>query len=315
MKFEAEKGEHFFRSTLVQTLFYGVFSAWVLWHKEKPQRKNDFDWKSAAWTLHVPMIKALFEQVATPTKLGPLGLVEVLDWTAAALNRVDRAANSLRALSKTTPSSISTNRSWKPSTPNCASNWACGIRRRRLCNIRSPAWTPRCARNWTFPTASPTRACSCSTPAAAPARISSRCCGTLHKISERRSRHGRACGSYIKKAAQERVFGFELLPAPFVVAHLQMGLLLQNLGVPLDDAKRARRDLSDQLAHRLGTADGRSQEATRVCHSGIQAGKEAADDVKQEKTIIVILGNPPYNGFAGSAVEEEQGLVERLPHD
>jgi hypothetical protein len=27
MKFEAEKGEHFFRSTLVQTLFYGVFSA------------------------------------------------------------------------------------------------------------------------------------------------------------------------------------------------------------------------------------------------------------------------------------------------
>ena len=74
MKFEAEKGEHFFRSTLVQTLFYGVFSAWVLWHKEKPLRKNDFDWKSAAWTLHVPMIKALFEQVATPTKLGPLGL-------------------------------------------------------------------------------------------------------------------------------------------------------------------------------------------------------------------------------------------------
>ena len=115
MKFEAEKGEHFFRSTLVQTLFYGVFSAWVLWHKQQsggasvpasrsandkekraarqePRPTAHFDWKSAAWTLHVPMIKALFEQVATPTKLGPLGLVEVLDWTAAALNRVDRAA-------------------------------------------------------------------------------------------------------------------------------------------------------------------------------------------------------------------------------
>ncbi|MBN1887424.1 MAG: hypothetical protein JW850_05520 [Thermoflexales bacterium] len=34
--FEGKKGEHFFRSTLVQTLFYGVFSAWVLWHKENP---------------------------------------------------------------------------------------------------------------------------------------------------------------------------------------------------------------------------------------------------------------------------------------
>ena len=92
MKFEAEKGEHFFRSTLIQTLFYGVFSAWVLWHKENPARKDEFHWKSAAWTLHVPMIKALFEQVATPTKLGPLGLVEPLDWAAAALNRVHRPA-------------------------------------------------------------------------------------------------------------------------------------------------------------------------------------------------------------------------------
>jgi hypothetical protein len=64
----------------------------VLWHKENPARRDAFDWKAAAWTLHVPMIKALFEQVATPTKLGPLGLVEVLDWTAAALNRVDRPA-------------------------------------------------------------------------------------------------------------------------------------------------------------------------------------------------------------------------------
>ena len=43
-----------------------------------------------------------------------------------------------------------------------------------------------------------------------------------------------------KEAAQERVFGFEIMPAPFVVAHLQMGLLLQNLGVPLDDAKDER---------------------------------------------------------------------------
>ena len=35
MKFEGEKGEHFFRSTLVQTLFYGVFSAWVLWSEDR----------------------------------------------------------------------------------------------------------------------------------------------------------------------------------------------------------------------------------------------------------------------------------------
>ena len=31
VRFEGEKGARFFHSTLVQTLFYGVFSAWVLW--------------------------------------------------------------------------------------------------------------------------------------------------------------------------------------------------------------------------------------------------------------------------------------------
>src|SRR6266404_1617789 len=92
-KFEGEKGEHFFRSTLIQTLFYGLFSAWVLWSRhQKPSSHDAFDWHSAAWTLHVPMVRTLFSAVATPARLQPLGLVEVLDWTAAALNRVDRAA-------------------------------------------------------------------------------------------------------------------------------------------------------------------------------------------------------------------------------
>jgi hypothetical protein len=94
LKFEGEKGEHFFRSTLVQTLFYGVFSSWVLWSKKNPPKKrtSQFNWREAAWSLHVPMIKALFEQVATPSRLQPLGLTEVLDWTTDVLNRVDRAA-------------------------------------------------------------------------------------------------------------------------------------------------------------------------------------------------------------------------------
>ena len=40
-------------------------------------------------------------------------------------------------------------------------------------------------------------------------------------------------GQDVKQAAQQRVFGFEILPAPFVVAHLQLGLLLQGFGAPL----------------------------------------------------------------------------------
>ena len=40
IRFEGESGDQFFRSTLIQTLFYGVFSAWVLWSRDE-QKKND----------------------------------------------------------------------------------------------------------------------------------------------------------------------------------------------------------------------------------------------------------------------------------
>src|SRR5690606_2500829 len=43
MKFEGEKGEHFFRSTLVQTLFYGVFSSWVLWAQMTPPTTKRYE--------------------------------------------------------------------------------------------------------------------------------------------------------------------------------------------------------------------------------------------------------------------------------
>lgn len=92
LKFEGEKGEQFFRSSLVQTLFYGVFSAWVLWSKRSTTSEAEqFNWHEAAWSLHVPAIRTLFEHLATPSKLEVLGIEEVLNWTEAALNRVERA--------------------------------------------------------------------------------------------------------------------------------------------------------------------------------------------------------------------------------
>ena len=57
VRFEGEKGARFFHSTLVQTLFYGVFSAWVLWARAgagsgggAPPSGADtakFDWRTA----------------------------------------------------------------------------------------------------------------------------------------------------------------------------------------------------------------------------------------------------------------------------
>ena len=92
VRFEGEKGARFFHSTLVQTLFYGVFSAWVLWARRTPSADRKFNWHEAVWHLRVPVLRALFQQLSDPGRLQPLGLVEVLDWTSAALDRVDRSS-------------------------------------------------------------------------------------------------------------------------------------------------------------------------------------------------------------------------------
>jgi hypothetical protein len=58
IKFDDKKGEHFFRSTLIQTLFYGVFSAWVLWARDRSptDRKARFDWLHAGQLLRLRRI-------------------------------------------------------------------------------------------------------------------------------------------------------------------------------------------------------------------------------------------------------------------
>ena len=82
-------------------MFYGVFSAWVLWSRQAESNDGPlfkeaynptrFNWREAVWHLRAPVLRALFAQLSDPGRLQPLGL-EVLDWTAAALDRVDRAA-------------------------------------------------------------------------------------------------------------------------------------------------------------------------------------------------------------------------------
>lgn len=54
LHFRGEQGDHFFLSTFLQTLFYGVFSAWVLWHTERPDRTDRFEWRMSEWYLRVP---------------------------------------------------------------------------------------------------------------------------------------------------------------------------------------------------------------------------------------------------------------------
>ena len=42
----------------------------------------------------------------------------------------------------------------------------------------------------------------------------------------------------------------------------------------------------------------------------LEEERDRAERVKQDTPALVILGNPPYNGFAGVGVDEDRGLSE-----
>ncbi len=106
----------------------------------------------------------------------------------------------------------------------------------------------------------------------------------------------------------ERIFGFEILPAPFVVAHLQLGLLLQQHQAPLSHTASER--VSVYLTNALTGWEPPKEPKQHLLFPEMEEERDAAEGIKRDKPILVILGNPPYNAFAGVSPTEEEGLVE-----
>ena len=302
VQFKGEQGARFFRSTLVQTLFYGVFSAWVLWARQPLPLGGRFDWRTAVWHLRAAVLRALFQQLSDPGRLQPLGLVEVLDWTAEALNRVEREAFFAKfSEGQAVPYFYEPFlQAYDPAL------------RKQLGVWYTPPEVVR------YMVARVDKALKddlgiADGLAAENVYVLDPCCGTGAYLAETLRRIaanlqgqglGALTGAQVKKAATERVFGFEIMPAPFVVAHLQVGLTMQDLDAPLadDGAERAGIFLTNALT-------GWEPQAQKpLPFPELEEERDRADRVKQKRPILVILGNPPYNGFAGMAVDEEREL-------
>ena len=304
VRFEGDKGADFFRSTLVQTLFYGIFSAWVLWARQGLSPNGSFDWRTAVWHLRAPLLRALFQQLSDPGRLQPLGLVEVLDWTAAALNRVDREAFFARFdEGEAVPYFYEPFlQAFDPELRKQLGVW----------------YTPAAVVQYMV--ARVDRALKddlgiADGLAAENVYVLDPCCGTgaylaevLRRISSNLENNGLGAlvGARVKQAATQRVFGFEIMPAPYVVAHLQVGLTMQELDAPLSDdgSERAGVFLTNALTGWEPTVQ------KPLPFPELEEERDRAERVKQSTPVLVILGNPPYNGFAGMAVDEERELSE-----
>jgi len=109
--------------------------------------------------------------------------------------------------------------------------------------------------------------------------------------------------SYVAEKLLGRIYGFELLMAPYAVAHLKLGLLLQQTGYePRTQDERLGIYLTNTLAEGV--------DSPPIPFAGyISDEANAATGVKRDTPIEVVIGNPPYSGHSANKGEWIGGLV------
>ncbi|MHB8625304.1 MAG: type ISP restriction/modification enzyme [Aggregatilineales bacterium] len=301
LQFVGAEGEHFFRSSLVQTLFYGLFSAWVACHQR--EECGDFRWREAGDYLGLPLIRELFEEIAKPSQLERFDIRKPLEWAEATLNRTV-----WDEFSKVFNESDAVNYFYEPFLE------AFDPELRRDLGVW---YTPREIVRYMVARADTVlrEELGVEDGLADPnVYVLDPCCGTGAYLLET-LRHiaatlkdkgeGALLAAELKKAATQRVFGFEILPAPFVVAQLQIGSLLTQFGAPLTGNNRASIYLTNSLTGWESTPIQKVLDG----FPELKREAEAAAHVKQDAPILVILGNPPYSGFAGTDMKEEHDIT------
>ncbi|MGR3915044.1 MAG: N-6 DNA methylase, partial [Gammaproteobacteria bacterium] len=125
----------------------------------------------------------------------------------------------------------------------------------------------------------------------------------IHENEFTRKRQQGLWPEYVRKHLLPRLHGFEVLMAPYVMAHIKLDMVLRETGC--ESGKRAQVFLTNTLikpAHDIMTKFARrlSEEANK------------ANRVKRDVPVMVVIGNPPYSGHSanrGKAVKEITDLL------
>lgn len=122
--------------------------------------------------------------------------------------------------------------------------------------------------------------------------------GTMRAKWEREDRSEREMSDlwddYVPRHLLPRLHGFELMPAPYAIAHMKIGLKLRETHYSFHSRERARIYLTNTLEDSKDFAS----------HSGQTAAK-----VKRSARVTVIIGNPPYSKLSSNRGRDAEGFV------
>ena len=105
----------------------------------------------------------------------------------------------------------------------------------------------------------------------------------------------KAWNEYVPKHLLPRLYGFELMMAPYAVAHMKLGLMLLETGYNFESGERLRIYLTNALQP--------AHEVPRVDTAFLAHEAEEANKVKTDMPVTVVIGNPPYSGHSANKGE------------
>ena len=110
---------------------------------------------------------------------------------------------------------------------------------------------------------------------------------------------------YVPKALLPRLHGYELLMAPYAIAHLKIGLKLYETGYHFESDERAQVYLTNALEPPSPLKD--AEAASLFAALGHES--RAVNEIKRSQRFTVVIGNPPYLGEAGRGGAWIAGLM------
>lgn len=140
-------------------------------------------------------------------------------------------------------------------------------------------------------------------------------CGTgtfLYAVIDQIREYYRSSGNagmwsgYVKEHLLKRLFGFELLMAPYAMSHLKLGMQLAAQDLPAEGRPYwsyefdSKERLNVFLTNSLEEAETQAKTLYGPLHALTEEANAAAE-VKRDLPIMVVLGNPPYSGHSANA--------------
>ncbi|PID90064.1 MAG: DNA methyltransferase [Bacteroidetes bacterium] len=109
--------------------------------------------------------------------------------------------------------------------------------------------------------------------------------------------------SYVEQHLIPRLYGFEILMAPYAIAHLKLSHELQTTGYTHQSDERLRIYLTNSLEEQ-------HQHSEDLFSVWLAAEAEEANAIKRDTPVMVMMGNPPYSVSSSNKSQWILDLIE-----